>query len=229
MTIKKDPNLSWIAAQLIGDGHIQIQDWRGLISFYSKDIEIIRMFESVFSRKFGINSKLYTDNRQIFPRYKLFFISREVSQYLVDLGVPKGNKTNQSFGVPDWVIGGGIANQRAFLRGIFSAEGSIFHTNNRGWRIGIEMYKREDLAQDDRFLEDVKDMLNHVGIECSPVRLGRKNLRKDGTYSIAKKLDVEEPSFGNFYKRVGFDDKSKLACLHSRVQARLNRRGGSLP
>ena len=31
------PDLSRIIADINGDGHLQLQDWRGLVSFYSKN------------------------------------------------------------------------------------------------------------------------------------------------------------------------------------------------
>ncbi len=35
--IKFTPELARICGELTGDGHIQLSEWRGLVSFYSKN------------------------------------------------------------------------------------------------------------------------------------------------------------------------------------------------
>lgn len=215
MKIDITPELARICAELTGDGHIQIQDWRGLVSFYSKNLGTIKDFESRFKQIFNVSGRIYADNRRNWNRHKLFFISMPVAKALQALEVPVGNKTNQPFYVPKWVLNGAVEIKSAYLRGLYNAEGSInFTKSGNRWRIQIEMYKWTQYQNECRsFFGQLKSMLEEFEVRCSPVHFGSKNLRKDGTLSIAVRLTIERSSFGNFYKRVGFDDKMKAAKL----------------
>lgn len=232
MQIKLTPELAKICAELTGDGHIQIQDWRGLVSFYSKNLNTIDDFESRFREIFNVKGRIYADNRRNWQRYKLFFISMPVAKALEALEVPIGNKTNSSFFVPKWVFDGSAELKAAYLRGLFNAEGSVSVTKTpygQRWRIELEMYKWTKYRKEGRvFIEQLVCMLEELGIRCSPVRFGRTNLRKNGTRSIAIKLNIEKSSFGNFYKQVGFDDSLKAEKLSLFAEATLSRCGGFL-
>lgn len=213
------PALARICAELTGDGHIQLMKHKnvGLISFYSKNYDEIKSFISRFQKIFPLKSHVYEDHRDGNTRYKLFFFSRAVADYLVSIGVPAGNKTNQVFFVPRWVLQGTTQIQCAYLRGLFTTEGSVSaRRTNSGirWTIEIEMYKWTKFkAEAKRFMEQVTHMLQDVDVHCSPVYFGRKNLRKDGTWSIATHVYIKKTSFNNFYKHVGFCNEAKQAKL----------------
>jgi len=211
------PLLARICADISSDGHLQIQDWRGLVSFYSKDLHAINNINKKFKHLFGIGGRIYTKKSKN-VRYGIFFISKPLAIFLNEIGVPKGNKTNKPFFVSDWIINGNNKIQSAYLRGLFTGEGSIFSTKQKNkeprWRIGIEMYKWTKYKEEGKkFMEQVKLMLNNFEIKTSPIRFGRRNKRKNGTYSIAVKLDIESREFRKFYKYVGFDDRKKTNKL----------------
>ncbi|MBI4451549.1 LAGLIDADG family homing endonuclease [Candidatus Woesearchaeota archaeon] len=221
--VRYTPELARICADITGDGHLQLQDWRGLTSFYAKDIEDIHKMNKRFENVFGVSGRIYRDDRNGRTRYKLFFISKKAAQELARAGVPTGNKTNKPFSVPDWILAGDEAFQAAYLRGLFTAEGSIFSVRQSGnrvrWQISIEMYKRTDLAREGiEYMQQVKQMLQDLGIVSSPVRLGRRNKRIDGTESIAVRLDVESRSFYMFHEKVSFDCEQKAAKLLTQVR-----------
>jgi len=217
--IELTPDLARICAELTGDGHIQLMKHKrvGLISFYSKHYYEIKDFTARFQKIFNLESHIYPDNRDGNKRYKLFFFSRPVADYLVSIGVPAGNKTNQPFFVPKWIFEGSDALKAAYLQGLFTTEGSIHATRtDRGprWRIDIEMYKWTELKEEAKqFMMQIGQMLNSLGVKCSPVCFGRTNLRKNGTKSIATKLAMERSAFQNFQERVGFSNKEKAAKL----------------
>ncbi len=226
MAISQTLELARICGELTGDGHIQLKEWRGLVSFYSKNLSTIKDFEERFKGIFQVEGHIYTDDRR-WRSYRIFFISKEVAKALTSSGVPSGNKTDIPFLIPEWIFNGKPEIKAAYLRGIFSAEGSIYYTKRSDrWRIEIEMYKRESLkSEGKRFFTQIKDMLESLQIRCSPVRFGRKNKRKDGSYSIALKLDIEQPSFTNFYKEVGFADELKAKTLSEAIRPSLQRKG----
>ena len=211
------PELSRIIAEINGDGHLQLQDWRGLVSFYSKNKEEIDTFLEKFKKFFGIEGRVYVDNRQ-HKRYKLFFISKPLAQFLNKAGAVKGNKTNQLFFVPRWIIKENKVVKKAYLKGIFAAEGYIYSTRINDakirWRIGLEQYKIESLRDEGKkYMEQIRTMLKEFEIKSSPVRFNGFTLRKDGTKSLGARFDIEQKYFNNFYKEVGFDNKEKTEKL----------------
>jgi intein/homing endonuclease len=211
------PLLSRIVADITSDGHLQIQNWRGLVSFYSNKLEEVNNINKRFMSLFNIEGKIYTKRAKNI-QYRIFFISKPLAIFLNKAGTPEGNKANQPFFVPGWIFNGNSKVKSAYLRGLFSGEGSIFPTRGKKtrWRIGIEMYKWEYYKKEGkRFMEQIKIMINNLGIKTSPVRFGRRNLRKDGTHSIAMKLDIESSQFSKFYKHIGFDSNDKTQKLLS--------------
>ena len=210
------PDLSRIIADINGDGHLQLQGWRGLVSFYSKKKNEIDAVSKRFKSLFDIQGRLYVDSRG--KGYKLFFISKPLAQFLNEIGAAKGNKTNQSFLVPEWIIKGDKEAKRAYLKGIFVTEGYIYSTkikNNKiRWRIGLEQYKNEAFKDDGKnYMEQIRNMLNGFKIKSSPVRFNGSNIRKDGTKSVGMRFDIEKKYFANFYKEVGFENKEKIHRL----------------
>lgn len=211
------PELARIVAGITGDGHLQLKDWRGLVSFYSNDIEAINNLKSKFNKLFGVKGHVYIDNR-VNRRYKLFFISKPLALFFEKIGVPSGNKTNSIFLVPSWVLQGSNKVKSEYLKGFFTAEGYIYPTklkdNSSRWRIGIEQYKNEKIKdRGKKYMEQLREMLKNFKINSSPVRFNGHNIRKDGTKSIGLRFDIEESSFGNFYKYICFDHDEKQQKL----------------
>ena len=62
-------------------------------------------------------------------------------------------------------------------------------------------------------MEQLRTMLKTFEIDSSPVRFDGYNIRKDGTKSVGARFDIEKPSFGNFYKYIGFDHVEKQRKL----------------
>ena len=221
----QNPSFARIVADITCDGHLQLKAWRGLVSFYSNDPRAIKREEERFSKLFNVKGHIYYDNRPKNGAYKLFFVSKPLAMFLAEMGVPVGNKTNISFTVPEWVIYGKKKIKTAYLRGVYDSEGCIYPTNkeemNSRWRIGIEMYKNENLRENGfYFMNQIRNMLKEMEIASSPIRFKKGNKRKDGTTSIGVVFDIERNSFRNFYKNVGFDDPVKLAKLKHCVRGR---------
>ena len=195
----KNPELARVVADITGDGHLQIQEWRYLVSFYSKETEEIEAVKMRFYNLFQIKGRVYLDNRKN-VRYKLFFISKPVTVFLRDIGTPVGNKTNIPFSIPDWILNGSEEVKAAYLRGLFDSEGTIHCTRGKKprWRISIEMAKNAKIVrQGELFLEQVRQLLLNFGIVSSPVRSFDLNVRKDNSKSICSKFDIELHSFSN--------------------------------
>ncbi len=211
-----NPMLARLVADLTGDGHIQIQNWKHIISFYSKNMEEIEAFRIRFREMFGIDGKIYVDRRGS-VRYKLFFISKEAALILKELETPVGNKTNIPFKVPEWVFRGGDEIKAAYIQGIYDCEGYIYSNMNNGkirWRIGLSMCKNQNIVDDGvAYMNQLRLILSDFGVKSSPVRKRLANIRKDGSKTIELIYEIEASSFNNFYKYIGFTNKMKREKL----------------
>jgi intein/homing endonuclease len=223
---KLTPELAEIVAIITGDGHLQIKQWRHLVSFYSKDLKEVSRVNDLFKKVFDIEGHIYKDNsyskktRGSTLRYKLFFISKPVTLLLNELGVSKGNKTNTPFQVPEWILNSPDEIKSAYLSGLFDCEGCVscskLKTGKTRWQIKIHMCKNEILLSDGLFfMNQLRELLFSFGIKSSPVRTAKENIRKDGSQSISMQFDIEKSSFRNFYKYVGFHIREKQMRLLS--------------
>ncbi len=215
--------LARIVADINADGHLQIQDWRYLVSFYSKHKNEILQYKKRMERLFGVRGRIYIDRRKHL-RYKLFFISKELALFLITIGVVEGRKTDTIFFVPEWIKNGIKKIQSAYLRGLYDYEGCIETTKQANgrpcWRISISQNKNENINENGRYyMEEIRKMINKFGIKTSPVRFNHKRLRKDGSVSIENRFDIEHSSFNKFYKHIGFDNKNKRERLLQSLQS----------
>ena len=195
-----NPELARLVADVTGDGHLQIQDWRYLTSFVSNEIEEIEAFEKRSKELFNVIPKRYMDSRKTCKgsgtRYQSFIISKPVALFLRDNGVPVGNKTNNPFMIPDWIFNGSLEMQSAYLRGLFDNEGSIFCRNPARWQIGFTMAKNETILDAGIFyMNQIRKLLADFDIHCSPVRVAKLNVRKDGSQSYQMVFNIEINSF----------------------------------
>lgn len=220
MKIKKDSELARIIADLTGDGHLQYDGKRGVIFFYSKYLKSVKSFSHRFEKIFGVKGrirKLKYTGKAFTIRYEVHFSSKGVAKILYELGTPAGNKANNLFSVPNWILNGNRTIKKEYLRGIYTAEGSIYPTKIRNgvrWRIEIEQYKKFAIKEGGiKFILQIKNMLGGFGIVSSAPRFGKKQARKDGSETIAIKMDIESKYFGRFYKEIGFDNKLKTNRL----------------
>jgi tRNA-splicing ligase RtcB len=220
----KEPKLARCVADITGDGHLQIQEWRHLASFFSKEMEEIEAVKKRFKELFDVEGRIYVDKstsvkcKNSKERYMLFFISKPVSLFLKEIGTPVGNKTNKKFKVPGWIYRGKKELKAAYLRGLYDNEGSIFYSPASGenvrWRISFQMAKNEEILDSGiYFMNQLRKMLSDFGVKSSPVRTFPLNTRKDESKSISMKFDIEKTSFRNFYKYVNFEHPIKKQKL----------------
>ena len=226
-----NPQLAYVVAAITGDGHLQIKEWRHLISFFSKEIEDIEKMKLHFYELFQLQGKMYIDDRQKHKTktrvYGIFFNSKSVALFLKSAGMPVGNKTNVSFSIPNWVLNGNAQVKGAYLRGLFDTEGTIFCRTVNRWQMGFKMAKNEAIiASGLAYLNQIRQLLADFQIRCSPVRKGFLNTRKDGSKSFQLLFNIELNSFGNFYKYIGFGHLKKQEKLLSAlsIDARVAKR-----
>ena len=208
-------NLALIIGLINGDGHLQVKETKGTVSFYSKNKKDIDRVIKMFTSYFDVKPLLYQDNRLGDKRYKLFFASKSLSYFLKDSGAAVGNKTNLPYVLPSWIVKGNNKIKSSYLRGIYDCEGSIYSQKDGRMRITLTQYRREDLKQYAvNYFNQMKDMLFSFDIKSSPIKIDKGNERKDGTRTICFRVIIEKSSFSNFYKCLDFFDsrKQKLLC-----------------
>lgn len=231
MKRKFSSELARVVADITGDGHLQLDKYRGVVSFYSKNLDEIKIENKRFLNLFDIEGHIYKYTKGNL-RYGIMFISKDLAEFLASIGVTPGNKVMTPYEVPKWIIKGSKEIRKEYIRGLFSSEGSVYGTKMKNgktrWRIEIEQYKYIEIKENGKlYMEQLKSMIEVFGIKCSPVRFGRKNKRKDGTYTIAMKFNIERNQFPKFYKEIGFDNRFKDEKLKKIIAESLG--GGSFP
>ena len=77
--------LSRIVADITSDGHLQLDKKRGVVSFYSKDIEKIKKENNLFNEIFGFFGHIYKYEKRS-KRYGIMFTSKSLAVFLSSLG-----------------------------------------------------------------------------------------------------------------------------------------------
>ena len=208
-------DLSLIIGLINGDGHLQIKETKGTVSFYSKNKKDINRVIKIFTSHFDVKPLVYLDNRLSDKRYKLFFASKSLSYFLKDSGAAVGNKTNLPYVLPSWIVKGSDKIKSSYLKGIYDCEGSIYSQKDGRMRITLTQYRREDLKQYAiSYFDQMKDMLFSFDIKSSPIKINKGNERKDGTRTLCFRIIIEKSSFPKFHEHIGFFDSRKQKMLY---------------
>ncbi len=213
--LKQNILLARIVADITADGHLQLKEHRGVVQFTSKYYKTIFNERKRFIILFGKSGSIKKYSSRGHEFYRLYIASMKIARFLKSVGVPSGNKTKINFSIPRWIKNESQKIKNEYLKGIFTCEGSIYPTRGKKvrWRIEIEQYKEVSLLNSQKFMKEIKQLLENSGIKTSPVRFGKIQKRKDGSKTIAIKLDINIGGFEKFYKTVGFDDKYKTKKL----------------
>lgn len=124
-------------------------------------------------------------------------LGNKISEFLVERGCPVGNRSNLDYGVPEWIKNGPWKVQRAFIAGLFDADGFAprpDEKSGKGVKLGIGL-----IAQ--RVIEDCSRMLIAQGAKATVTR------RENVFYLYVN---------SSYLERVGFlfhDQKAEKAWL----------------
>ena len=132
----------------------------------------------------------------------------EVARLFDELGYPIGEKTDVEFYVPQWIMLGSNTVKAEFLAGLFGAESGVPAVHRYSPEvIRLRMYKNVELFDSHRvFFEEVKKLLNDLGIEVSQIKESEGNIRKDGSVSAVLTLTIanSKNNILKFFEKVGF-------------------------
>jgi len=208
--------LASIAADLTGDGHLR----RGLIQFISKEKYKVRKFKKVAEQIFDIKGKI-----RISPTYQSTYECLIGGNFpykcLVFAGVPVGNKTNNEFLIPKWIIDGNKKIKSSYVRHLFDCEGTVkFQRKNNRIIIAFCMFKKIELKNNlIEFFNQIRKILSEFGIKITHPYSSGYNKRKDGSTSVGVYFEIQGNksnlnSTKNFAKFIGFEDKAKKKKLN---------------
>ncbi len=196
-------DLAGIGSYLTFDGHIY-NTLKGLM-YSSKNIGDLKDFEKLIFNRFKIKGKYHLNSGGSRNQtHKFYVFNKVICKKLVDIGFPKGDKTNQKFSVPKW-IRNNKEFSREYLRIAFLCEGSM-KEKRKNPRIKINLAKTEEFLEAGiSFMNELKEMLNVFGIRTTECGLCGKRIRKkDNQVSQDIRFRVITSDNNRFIKEIGW-------------------------
>ena len=223
------PYILKIMGYNFGDGNIFFSNKRGkgCVSFYGKkeDLEKIRAdidkigfrCSKAYSRVRDHEIKTaYSNIKFTSENWHCKIGSSSFAALLACLGTPVGNKTEQSFSVPDWIKRAKNWQVRLFLGGFFGAEMSSPKTmTGHGYNFYcpvISMNKKKEYADSGReFLLDLSSLLQKFGISTNKIGEREEYKGKNGRVSFRLRLAISNKTENliNLYSKIGFEYNQK--------------------
>ncbi|PIU14827.1 MAG: hypothetical protein COT21_00340 [Hadesarchaea archaeon CG08_land_8_20_14_0_20_51_8] len=208
------PQLASLVGHALGDGHIR-SNYEFM--YISKDDYLQDKVATFGKNVFGL-SKIVKSN--LTPGVKTIYFPRIVGRFLCLAGAVKGNKTLQSFTVPDWVENGSNEVKCAFLRALFDDEACV-RTSKNSNDITFVMCKHEGLATSlEGFLEGLRHLLNEFEIRSCRVLLRaryqdrKKRQKVEMGFTICRKRNLVA-----FQKEIGFNHPNKNRKLINAISS----------
>lgn len=176
-----DIRLANILGYLLGDGWISVginsKGSKYYVSGFGGDIEDLELIKKDLINYGDIGSaKIHTYNTSS-EKYGIkgvsnyFICTKKITELFINKGMPIGKRVEQSFDIPESILNGSVEIKRAFISGLYSAEGSVptFQKNDITPKaFSLCMTKRYYLKDDMvRFTEQLVKILNDIGIDVS--------------------------------------------------------------
>ncbi len=212
LPLNTSPKLSRIIGHLIGDGNLSKDVFVGDFRFYGSKHKLIRIRKDI-KDIFNIKPKQFYSRKGGFV---LKYNNSVIARSLNIIGVPRGNKVEQSFRVPLWIRKGNSKIKRAFLVAICDDELSSPRIDKRGYveALRLKFNKEEEFIKEGmQFMEDIRDMLSNFGVKCSNIKINNSKYisRNNGVNrSIYFNISSKRGNLINFADKVGFyNEKEK--------------------
>ena len=141
---------------------------------------------------------------------------------LVTLGTPLGNKTNQVYRVPKWIMKAPLWQKRLFLAGFFGAEMPSPKTmTGHGYNFycpTISMNKQKESVDNGKeFFIDLSKLLEEFNVSTVKISKRPEYKNKKGKLSVRLRLMLSGKSDNliNLYSKIGFEYNQKRSMLAS--------------
>lgn len=205
LNIKDFSSYAYLIGKVMGDGHLSNvynlkfidgnkSNLEGLKKFIINNFKIKENRISIHSKKAKGRSFVLNINYALFGRV------------LYSLGAPKGNKTKQPFFVPQWIMSSNKYS-KMFLKALLEDEISTIqiekknHCNSTQFKMAKEEIHLNSLRI---FLEQVKDMIENCGVECSNISKIAKSKKGQKTKELYLSINRNKRNIIKFNKQIGF-------------------------
>lgn len=230
----KLPYLIKIFGFLLGDGSVFTlsTESKGFAWFYGQPEDLKDLQEDI-KRLGWTPSKIYTRIRDVDietnygkstikgTEHSIRVTSRSFVALLAALGFPLGNKANQDFLIPPWIMKSPRWMKRLFLAAFFGAEMSTPSTmTNHGYNfympaVGVNK-KVSHVESGRKFLEQIRKMLSEFDVETAEITQ-EDNFYKnsEGIQSVRLRLLVKQDNYNliRLYSRIGYEYNKKKQFL----------------
>ncbi|MDE3089255.1 MAG: intein-containing RctB family protein [Chloroflexota bacterium] len=233
LTAPQMPPLLRLLGYVWGDGTIYFEGKRGggMVAFWGKPEDLQEIRADVQALGFT-PSRIYSRERRhtiktFYAEYPIettetsFKVgSSAFAALLAALGAPVGNKTQQDFEMPGWLLNVPLWQKRLFLAALFGAELSApkpFKIRNYNFYTPLlSLTKRKPfLASGRRFMRDLGQILAEFGVETKTISVRVENK----SHRLRLVLSSQPASLLNLWSKVGFEyNQSRRALANVATQ-----------
>lgn len=218
--------LAMLTAALITDGHIDWNDYDGTprpkkFILYSNNPDECQWFLDLVWRLFKVNGNVVEyRSRCGFSRkdsYKAVVHCAQLARLLIGIGIPCGDKTMRPYLVPSWIRQGDQGIQKAFLRTLFTFDGSITSKKSKKcyFEINFVMNKHLGLLENGKeYFQQIRDMLSVFSVKANEIHTRRCKGEK---YTLMLFI-TNRPSILKFQRYIGLLSREKSRKLDSAVE-----------
>jgi len=226
--------LTRLLGYLLGDGLIYFSNKKAYVNAYGdketleeikKDIECLNYSAYIYKRirEHKILTP-YGERNFSSENFELHCSSNELAQKLIQLGMPIGKKTNQNYGVPEWIKKSPKWIQRLFLAGFFGAELSKPRTHTKTGFDCPTISQNKNIEYKDsmrEFLIDIMQLLENFEIETNKIFENKYHKNKEGeTWRLRLFISSNEDNLLKLWRKIGFEYNKKrkqlaeIACFY---------------
>ncbi|PIN82612.1 RNA-splicing ligase RtcB [Candidatus Micrarchaeota archaeon CG11_big_fil_rev_8_21_14_0_20_47_5] len=238
------PILAKVVGYLTGDGTLYSSGKKWFSVAYGKKEDMEQMRKDL--ERIGISSHLHqrTKNCTINTQYgqksftstssELHIKTTAFVKFLHTLGVPKGKKTTQEFGVPAWIKRSSLPIKRLYLAGLFGAELSSPSTHTKtGFYSPIFAQNKntEYLDSARNFAIELMGLLLEFGIDCTKISSREEAENKEGRVQRVRLLiSADEDNLAKLWGKIGAEychtkaRKMQIALLYSKLKKAMQKK-----
>lgn len=201
---KLDKDMARIASYLTFDGHLY-KDLKGFL-YSSKNKKDLEDFEIIINRKFSLPARYHLNSAGSHKQtHVIYFFNKIVCEYLFKIGIPKGSKVIQKFGVPKWIVDSKEFS-REYLKIAYLCEGSIEKEKGRNPRIAINTAKCEEILDSSiSFMNTLRIMLKKFEINSTDCHIvGRRIRKRDNKISRDIRFRIKTDDNNKFISEIGW-------------------------
>jgi intein/homing endonuclease len=141
-----------------------------------------------------------------------------VGRFLSERGVPVGSKITQPTTIPEWIFKGDDKIKSSFLGAIFDDEG-YFKDSSNSRQIVFKASKIIELRPElERYLLQIIQMLDDLGIKASNVKHDQLKTKKNGIEVISLRFWITgNNNFRNFREKITIFHPEKIKKLSNMI------------